>query len=203
MEFLGLRANILKRRKASRKLSRMNTRFFDSINKWRHTRGYGVHSPLAFRLVKECIYPDERYAYYADSRIDYVFSQYGKTRIHLRLLVRLINMLRLKNITLVGAGADIRKIISEAYPKLQIYTNPRTSKPSDFIVVFDHSSAAENWSKLKADSDVGMLLCREEIADNISSVCFGDNPPSLTLTGGNFTLFLRREGMQPVSYALL
>ena len=41
-------------------------RFFRWYRRWRHTRGFGVHSPFAFRLVTEAIHPPRGYAYYAE-----------------------------------------------------------------------------------------------------------------------------------------
>lgn len=34
---------------------------------WRHRRGFGIHSPLAFRLVKEVFWPSRLYAFYGES----------------------------------------------------------------------------------------------------------------------------------------
>lgn len=34
--------------------------------RWRHSRGYGIHSPYAYRLVKEAICPDRGYLYYEE-----------------------------------------------------------------------------------------------------------------------------------------
>lgn len=36
--------------------------------RWRHTRGFGVHSPFAYRIVKEVVHPPRGYAYYAELR---------------------------------------------------------------------------------------------------------------------------------------
>lgn len=41
-------------------------RLFRLYRRWRHTRGFGVHSPFAFRLVTEAIHPPRGYAYYAE-----------------------------------------------------------------------------------------------------------------------------------------
>ena len=42
----------------------------ESYKRWRHTRGYGVHSPYAYSVVKEVVRPGRRYAYYGYDDID-------------------------------------------------------------------------------------------------------------------------------------
>ena len=41
---------------------------FDAYIRWRHTRGFGVHSPLAFRLVEDVL--TSKYEYYAYPEIE-------------------------------------------------------------------------------------------------------------------------------------
>ncbi|MDE6668106.1 MAG: hypothetical protein K2K26_00315 [Muribaculaceae bacterium] len=40
------------------------SRFIKRLNRWRHSRGFGVHSPYAYQLVCEIVRPDPRYGYY-------------------------------------------------------------------------------------------------------------------------------------------
>ena len=44
----------------------IGARLFRQYCHWRHTRGFGVHSPFAFRLVTEAIRPSRGYAYYSE-----------------------------------------------------------------------------------------------------------------------------------------
>lgn len=78
----------------------------DFINRWRHTHGYGVHSPLAFRIVKECIRPDAAYAYYADEVADHELHDHPRARRQARLLIRL--QAQLPTDRLLATGADPR-----------------------------------------------------------------------------------------------
>lgn len=45
--------------------------------RWRATRGYGVHSPLAFRIVKNAVRPPRDVVYYGEERLDF-FEESGK-----------------------------------------------------------------------------------------------------------------------------
>lgn len=38
----------------------------ERYRRWRHRRGYGVHSPYAYTLIREALFPPRGYAYYAD-----------------------------------------------------------------------------------------------------------------------------------------
>ena len=50
--------------------AQMTHRLAEAYKRWRHTRGYGVHSPFAYTVVKEVIRPGRRYAYYGYEDID-------------------------------------------------------------------------------------------------------------------------------------
>ncbi len=41
-----------------------------AYRRWRHTRGFGIHSPFAYRLVKEVVSPSPGYLYYAEEEGD-------------------------------------------------------------------------------------------------------------------------------------
>lgn len=48
----------------------MISRLADGYKRWRHTRGYGVHSPFAYNLLKYGLHPGHGYGYYGDHDID-------------------------------------------------------------------------------------------------------------------------------------
>lgn len=68
--------------------------------RFRHRKGYGVHSPFAFRFITDVIY--ERHPYYAYKELDKVlpFSKRFRHRKGLHLLLRLANHLQPSTITL-------------------------------------------------------------------------------------------------------
>ena len=62
--------------------------------RWRHRRGFGVHSPFAYNLVNTAINPG-KYGYYGYARIDRVilssaFEGYPQLRKDARLVLRLL-----------------------------------------------------------------------------------------------------------------
>lgn len=56
----------------------------DSYKCWRHGHGFGVHSPFAYRMVREVLRPGRVYAYYA-----YKSLPAGELRLLYRIMVAL------------------------------------------------------------------------------------------------------------------
>lgn len=180
----------------------MKSRIFDLLTRWRHTRGYGVHSPLAFRIVTECVCPDSRYAYYADSRIDYVFKDNRHRRRQLRVLVRLIVILRPALLWMPGADRHIANVVAEAFPSLRIST--RTAAPDRFdlaaVFTLSDSSLPERAARSFSGSGESAILCFHN-GDGASAP---DIPgATLTLRGRRYSLSVKRTGMHPVTYDML
>lgn len=174
----------------------MKPHLLDFINKWRHTLGYGVHSPLAYRIIKECVHPDTRYAYYADFIIQ-SHSENGDMHRQLRLIVRLINTLHLKKIWMPDCPKVIFKILKKAYPALEVSMAPTMPKNTDFIVLF--SNPVKIISQLPIDNEEFSIINFSR-PDQLESIMQNQ---TLTLTAASFTLYIRRPSMQAVCYALL
>lgn len=171
----------------------MKSKIFDIIKRWRHTLGYGVHSPLAYSLVKECVRPDFRYAYYSDSITDSAFADNYRMRANIRMLVRMLNVLRVSRLYMPDCPKKVKEVIAQAYPGIKL---ARDTKNADFIVVFNNSDAPSFWRQLEEKEEAGMLVLSPSRISGIQNA-------TLTLQGSAFTLFLRRKGMCPVEYTLL
>lgn len=70
------------------------------LARFRHRKGYGVHSPFAFRFITDVIY--ERHPFYAYKELDKAlpFSKRFRQRRGLHLMLRLANHLQPENIVL-------------------------------------------------------------------------------------------------------
>lgn len=63
----------------------------DRFRRWRASRGYGVHSPLAFRLVSRVVRPERGVAYYGEELLRLSPSGAGsRMRERARLLLRFV-----------------------------------------------------------------------------------------------------------------
>lgn len=74
----------------------MISKIFESYRRWRHTRGFGVHSPFAYSIVKGVVRPDKGYSYYGYSDIEDTLvgmNHRAKLRRLSRMLLRLASTL--------------------------------------------------------------------------------------------------------------
>lgn len=175
----------------------MKPKFFDFIKRWRHTLGYGVHSPLAYRIVRECIHPDREYCYYADSiiRSD---SDSMEMRVQLRLTVRLINTLHLNNVWIPECHKRAKRILLHAYPSATFHFGAKYPGNTDFIVFFSAISSSV-LTQISMEYESFTILIFHPDAES----CVGVRNATLSLLSRNFSLYLRRPGMAPISYAIL
>lgn len=63
------------------------------IDRCRHRRGFGVHSPAAFMLVREIVRPIPSYRYYAEDRLDNLRLTYEELKLF-RIVIRLYGRLK-------------------------------------------------------------------------------------------------------------
>lgn len=63
-----------------------------SYKRWRHTRGFGVHSPFAYRLIRYAIRPRPDYAFYADEELEDLALSSGCSGPELRRAKKLLRL---------------------------------------------------------------------------------------------------------------
>ncbi|MDE5794553.1 MAG: hypothetical protein K2I08_07525 [Muribaculaceae bacterium] len=165
----------------------------DYIRRWRHTRGYGVHSPLAFLIVKECVRPDRKYGFYSDAYLEFEYHEDRKGLRNAKLALRLINLLRPKRVWIPEGDKRLCTALKMSFPKIQFATQKECPKNVDFIICHsgDHKSW---WEKMDNMDQCGMLVFGKE-PENIENA-------TLRLNSKSFTILLRREGMDFVSYSI-
>ena len=173
----------------------MNYAFLnDWIRRWRHARGYGVHSPLAFRLVKECIHPDRRYGFYCDSYLDFEYHEDRRGLRRARMIIRLLNLLRPKHVWMPDADKRIVTAIRMIMPKLRMATRQECPKDTDFIISFNSREAERSWIKMDDMNECGMLIFgKPELIPEGAT---------LEIESKDFHILLRRPGMQKVKYEI-
>lgn len=163
------------------------------LERWRHTHGYGVHSPLAFRIVKDCIHPDTKYAFYSDAYLDFEYHQDRKNLQNAKMALRLINLLRPKRIWIPCGDKRLCNALKMSFPKIQVATQKECPKNIDFIICSSGDFHAI-WGKMDTQPECGMLVLGKEVDDFKGA--------TLILSSTTFTIILRREGMDFVSYSV-
>lgn len=178
----------------------MKTGISDFIARWRHTLGYGVHSPLAYRIATECLHPDPRYAMYADDYIDSVYGESARTaRQRAYFLARMMNVLLPKCVWMPGGDRRTIDALRKSFPSIAISRSAQCPKNADFIAIFDNNDIDAAWKKL----DGCTQACMVAFTPNPALDAAGTEAPTLVMTGRHCGIFIRREGMEPVSYGVL
>ena len=78
------------------------------LQRWRHARGFGIHSPFAFHLITDVIY--SKHAYYAFSDIEKILHEkqinISDFRLH-HLTYRLIRYFNPASVLAIGSGGGV------------------------------------------------------------------------------------------------
>lgn len=164
----------------------------DCIRRWRHTRGYGVHSPLAYRIVKECIRPDRRYGFYCDAYLDFEYHEDRRGLRRARMIIRLLHQLRPAYVWMPDSDKRIVTAIRIIMPKLRIATQKECPKGTDFIITYYRKDIAALWHKMDAIEECEMLA--------LGSTGGSPQGATLEIKSKDYLLLLRRPGMQKVKY---
>ena len=99
--------------------------------RWRHGLGFGVHSPYAYRMVREVLRPPRGYAYYAADRLPHA---------ELRLLYRILVDLRP---AIVGIAAGEQKLLLQRLVEMALpETRITDSGTPDMMIVHGQTAVA-------------------------------------------------------------
>lgn len=102
---------------------------------WRHGRGFGVHSPLAYRLVSEVLRPRGDACYYGEAWARALFAGDSRSRVAATVL-RLLADRNPRSVALISGAENApswRRLIAGTVPRAQIADTVCTD--SEFIIV--------------------------------------------------------------------
>lgn len=109
------------------------------VSRFRYRRGYGVHSPFAFRLIKEVIYERGTYYAYASLAQRHKRLKNARSQRDLRLLFRLANAHLAQRCYLVANDEELVKAyLSAARPHMVYATTEEEAKEADLVVLLTH-----------------------------------------------------------------
>ncbi|MCH5233234.1 MAG: hypothetical protein J1E78_06295 [Muribaculaceae bacterium] len=178
---------------------------FKSYLRWRHSKGYGVHSPFAFRFVNEVV-KSGIYGFYGYSEIDHeILIEKGvppRLRNEMRLLLRILNFLDIKRVVsimpiprFVSATATILNIPCIACNNqtkfkfnkgdILILPEPAPEMPQEIIMSAIETGVTVYALKPSASEEA---IIRKPIAKG------------LLLTGKNKLILIPRQEMEYVDY---
>ena len=164
------------------------------IRRWRHTRGYGVHSPLAFRIVKECVRPDKKYGFYTDAYLDFEYHEERKALRYAKMTIRLINLIRPQRIWYPNGDKRLFSGLKMSFPKLYIATQKECPKNIDFIICDGKNDYKKMWEKMNDTAECCMIVFGKDL-ENIKGA-------TLMICSKDFSIAIRRIGMDFINYSV-
>lgn len=144
------------------------------LKRFRHRRGYGVHSPFAFQFITYVIYERGTYYAYADLRKKHGCAAYlwnGHEVRCRKLLFRLANFVHPKQLLLCGrlteAHLDYLKAgcrsaeTKQVAPEESIHDtkNLQHDRPSTTLLVIGNGIPPETWPSLADSLPEGRSMC--------------------------------------------
>lgn len=89
-------------------------RLTERFRRWRATRGYGVHSPLAYRLVTDAMRPPRDVAFYGEERLEEFADAKGLPRRELRRARLLLRLTAALQPSYVWVAPGVPELLREA-----------------------------------------------------------------------------------------
>lgn len=173
----------------------------ESYKRRRHTHGFGVHSPHAFRLLGD-MRCRRGYAYYADTEIENMCKQLHipHSALRGRLLHRLVARHGFRKICVTSdLPKPYRHAMSLTDSSAVLSIAPEGIKDSDLIVSCGDLSSVYGLRNLLLSGTV-VIIFSEKVAPVVARK-IGEYP-GLMLLGKSFLYMEYREGMRFTSYTV-
>lgn len=183
----------------------MGNRISEAYKRWRHTRGYGVHSPFAYSLVKNVVRPGRGYAYYAYEEIDNSLENASlpHSRRESRILLRLASFLNVDSAFLPNDDRTVsfRTALLAANSHMTITTALSSADGCRLICSTGDYIPIDTLKRLLAES--WRIIALRESPERWGEELFDTLSEGLMLYGSKNVLIISRPGMQKIAYSML
>lgn len=170
------------------------------FQRWRHSHGYGVHSPFGYQLVTRVIHPGH-VAYYGYADIDNALSgpHIGRLRREARMLLRLAAMLNPASIFLQnGAHPAYQAAVRALGTRTRIIRTPKQAASCDMICSLGDFIPLDTLKQ--ALSAPGHCVAIRDVPDGWAPLLFEALPQGVMFSGPHNVLLINRDGMQKINY---
>lgn len=176
---------------------------FEAYRRWRHTRGYGVHSPFAFSLVEMVVHP-QGIGWYGYQDIDQTFYPGlpdRKVRRQARLLLRLTVALRPKSVFLpLGIHPAYHAALAASDSRMQI-----SRRPSDALscrLICSQANHIDLPALLMHMAHPGNMVAISNIPAEWVEQIYDAMPSGLLLEGKHNIFAICRSDMAKLRYSI-
>ena len=173
--------------------------------RWRHSRGYGVHSPFAYSLVNMAISPGHPYGYYGYFDIDSALTthadeSYPRLRHDARLLLRTMATLGSRRLVLAsrckGVFHAVAKALAIPCQDIRPDRMPHTS-PSDFFLICNFPVSDKAIREMLQSGTAVMAI---NPAPNVKSALISYETNGVLMTGRRIIMVIPNPDMAFVAY---
>ena len=175
--------------------------FSDTLSRKRHSKGFGVHSPFAYRFVTDVIKTGP-YGYYAYDRLERDTNLSARETNEARFFIRLAVFLNASRFLLYPGTPRVVKAAAKALGKSVIETDSTKKikfREGDLIVVHDSGLTLETLSEaIDSGASVLALSPSPEISDFLSKPL----TKGLLLRAKEKILLIPRQEMEYVAYKI-
>lgn len=184
-------------------------RMAEGYKRWRHTRGYGVHSPFAYRLVTHVVRPLKGYCYYAEERLKrgatYCPSDPREVNRESReslLLMRLAVELGIRSAYIApGCPANFSEALKAAYSAVKLTSEIGEETSTDIICSDGIKPSFETLRSLITSDKVKALFLRNINNFDVDEL-YGSLKEGVYFKGVRSHLIVLHPGMQKLTYTL-
>lgn len=168
---------------------------YDRFLRWRRTRGYGIHSPLAFRLIWRVMRPERHIAYYGCDYLE------GNRRAE--LLLRLVAEVQPSFVWISkGTPEVLVRAVRHAGGVTRIFEGdlyPNEIGKADMIIVYKERLKVD---ALKRVLKPPVCMAGFEVSSSFISKVAKYLGSGVMLEGGNSFVALCREDVSPMVYSV-
>lgn len=175
----------------------------ESYKRWRHTRGYGVHSPFAYSLVCNVLKPKVPYAYYGYEDIDNAVErgESRRNRREARILLRLAARLGVRSAFIPQHSVNtFRVALLAADSRMHIST--AMSEIPDCTLIGSNSDYVPLDVLKHTLTRPGSILALRKLPAGWIDELFETLDEGLMLFGRDNAIIISRPGMQKVAYSI-
>lgn len=175
---------------------------FKAFQRWRHSHGYGVHSPFGYELVTRAVRPGP-YAWYGYADIDHALdsSLPGRIRFEARMLLRFLAIINPESIFLPhGTNRAYQAAVRAADSATRIVTSPRLA--AQCRILCSYGDFIQLDTLREAIRQPGHCVFLKSAPPEWASSLFESLPEGLMFVGKHNVMVIHHPGMQKIAYPM-
>lgn len=176
-----------------------------SYKRWRHTHGFGVHSPFAYDLVKNVVKPGRRYAWYGYADIEAAAAAERLPRTaekEARMFLRLLCRLQPESLFLPkGISQAFHAAARAASSKMRIERLPK--RAAECRMIASHGEFIPLDVLRKHLQTPGNVVVLRGYPEGWERSLFESLPDGLMIQSRRNLFIISREEMRKISYDMM